>query len=68
MSLKRSVREGKKPFKKNINKNNSHQIPPTSGINLEEYAMDNFCRAHYASHSEKNCPEFMNLFKEMILP
>ena len=30
--------------------------------------MDNFCRAHYANHSEKNCPEFMNLFREMILP
>ena len=30
--------------------------------------MDNFCHAHYANHSDKNCPEFMNLFKEMILP
>ena len=30
--------------------------------------MDNFCRAHYANHSWKNCPEFMNLFKAMILP
>jgi hypothetical protein len=45
-----------------------HQIPPTSGINLEYYAMDNFCRAHYANHSKKICPEFINLFKEMILP
>ena len=40
-SLKRSKREGKKPIKK---KNTSHQIPPTSGFNLEDYAMDNFCR------------------------
>ena len=30
--------------------------------------MDNFCRSHYANHSEKNCPEFMNLFEAMILP
>ena len=30
--------------------------------------MDNFCCAHYANHSEKNCPEFMNLFEAMILP
>ena len=30
--------------------------------------MDNFCHAHYANHSEKNCPYFMNLFKAMILP
>ena len=64
-SLKRSKREGNKPIKK---KNTSHQIPPTSGINLEDYAMENFCRAHYANHSEKSCPEFMNLFKAMILP
>ena len=35
--LKRSKREGKKPIKK---KNTSHQIPPTSGINLEDHAMD----------------------------
>ena len=64
-SLKRSKREGSKPIKK---KNTSHQIPPTSGINLEDYAKDNFCHAHYANHSEKNGPEFMNLFKAMILP
>ena len=57
-SLKRSKREGNKPIKK---KN-------TSGINLEDYAMDNFCHAHYANQLEKNCPEFMNLFKVMILP
>lgn len=68
MSLKRSKREGKKPMKKMTNKNNSHQIPPTSGINFEDYEMDNFCCAYYANHSEKNCLEFMNLFKVMILP
>jgi hypothetical protein len=64
-SLKRSKREGNKPTKK---KNTSHQIPPTSGINLEDYAMDNFYHAHYANHSEKKCLQVMNLFKEMILP
>ena len=52
-SLKRSKREGKKPIKKKTNKNTSHQIPPTLGYKLEDYAMDNFCRAHYANHSEK---------------
>ena len=66
--MKRIKKEGNKPSKKKTNKNNSHQIPLTSGINLEDYAMDNFCRAHYANHLEKNYPEFMNLFKEMILP
>ena len=64
-SLKRSKREGKKPIKK---KNTSHQIPPTLGINLEDYTMGNLCHAHYTNHSDKSCPKFMNLFKAMILP
>ena len=68
MSLERSKREGKKPIKKKNNKITSPQIPPTFGINLEDFVMDNFCHAHYANHSNKNCLEFINLFKEMILP
>ena len=68
MSLKRGKKEGKKPIKNKTNKNTSHQIPPTSRINLEDYAMDNFCHAHYANHLEKNCREFICLFKAMILP
>ena len=64
-NLKRSKKEGNKPTKK---KSTSLQIPPTLGINLEDYAMDNFCHAHYVNHSEKSCPEFMNLLKVVILP
>ena len=30
--------------------------------------MDNFCHTHYANHSEKTFQEFINSFKEMILP
>jgi hypothetical protein len=51
-----SKKEGNKPIKKMTNKNTLHQIPPTSGIDLEDYAMDIFCRSHYANHLEKNCP------------
>jgi hypothetical protein len=68
MSLKMSKGVGKKPIKKKTNKKTSPQIPTTLGINLEGYVIDNFCCAHYANHSERICPEFMNLFKEMILP
>ena len=68
MRLKWSKKEGNTPIRKKTNKNTSHQIPPTSGINLEDYAMDKFCHAHYANHAEKNCLEFMNVFKAMILP
>ena len=68
ISIKRSKGVGKKLVKKNTNKNTSPQIPPTSGINLEDYAVDNFCHTHYGNHIEKNYLEFMNLFKEMILP
>ena len=30
--------------------------------------MEKFCRTHYANHSDKTCQEFVNLFKEMVLP
>jgi hypothetical protein len=30
--------------------------------------MDNVCHTHYANHSEKTYPEFINSFKKMILP
>jgi hypothetical protein len=43
-------------------------IPPTSGINIEDYAMDNFCRTHHANHSEGTCPEFINSFTPMTTP
>ena len=68
MNLKRNKGEGKKLVKKNNNKNIFPQIHPTLGINMEDYAMDNFCHAHSTNHSEKTYPEFINLFKEMILP
>ena len=68
MNMKRNKGEGKKLVKNKTNKNTSPQIPPTSRINLEDYAMENFCRPHYANHLEKTCPKFINLFKEMILP
>ena len=68
MSLKRSDREGSKPIKNNTSKNTSHRVTPTLGVNLEDYEMENFCRAQYTNHSEKKCPVFMKSFKAMILP
>ena len=68
MNFKRSKGEGKKPLKKITNKNTSPRVPPTLGINLEGYAMYNFFRTHYANHWEKNCLEFINSFKAMLLP
>ena len=68
MNLKRNTGEEKKPFKNKINTNTSPKVPPTPRINLEDYAMDNFCCTHCAYHSEKTCPEFINTFKVMLLP
>ena len=57
IDLNKNKREGKKPFKPLIKKRTNTytppQIPSTLGINLEDYAMDNFCRTHHANHSEK---------------
>ena len=41
-------------------------IPPTSGITIEDYAMDNFCCTHHANHSERTCLEFINSFTAML--
>jgi len=39
------------------------QHPPLENINIQDYAMDNFCRAHKDNHSEKYCPTFINMFE-----
>ena len=44
------------------------QIPPTSGINIEDYAMENYCRTHHANHSERTYPEFIISFIAMLTP
>ena len=67
MNLKRSKGFGNKPFKKITNTNTSPQVPPTLDINLEDYAMDNFCLPHYANQLERTCPKFINSFKVMLL-
>ena len=50
-NLKKNKGEGKKPVKQKISTNTSLKIPPTPGINLEDYALDKFCRTHCAYHS-----------------
>ena len=68
--FKKNKGEGNKPFKPFLkNKTNSTpQIPPTSGINLEDYAMENYYRAHHVNHSERTCPKFINSFTAMLTP
>ena len=39
------------------------QHHPPENINIQDYVMDNFCRAHKDNHSEKNCPAFINMFE-----
>ena len=72
IDLKKNKGAGKKPFKpfikKRTNIDTPPQIPPTSGINLEDCDMDNFCRTHHANHSEKTCLEFLNSFLALLLP
>lgn len=70
IDLKKIKGEGKKPFKPFIKRRteSTPPLPPTSGINIEDYAMDNFCRTHHANHSEKTCPEFINSFTSMLTP
>ena len=66
--MKKDKAEGEKPFKKKVSTNTSLKVPPTPRINLEDYALDNFYRTHYAHHSEKTCQEFLNSFNALLLP
>ena len=72
INLKKSNGEGKKlskPFlNEKTNTNISPQTPPTLGINLEDYAMDNICHTHHANHSKERFLEFINSFRAMLLP
>ena len=72
IDLKKNKGEEKKPLnpfiKKRTNIESPPQIPPTSGINLEGYVMDNFCHTHHANHFEETCLEFINSFSMMLFP
>ena len=72
IDLKKNKGEGNKPLqpflKKKTNMDSSPQIPPSSGINLEAYSMENYCRTHHANHSKTTFPEFINSFTTMLLP
>jgi hypothetical protein len=66
--LKKDKGEGKKHVEKKTSTNTSLKVPPTPEINLEEYALDNFCHTHGTYHSEKTCPKFLNSFYALLLP
>ena len=68
IDLKKNKGEGKKPFKAFMKKrtNSAPQIPPTSVINIEDYAMENYCHTHHANHSERTFPKFINSFTSLL--
>ena len=70
IDLKKNKGEGKKHFKPFVKKitYSTSQIPPTSRINIEYYAMENYCRTHDVNHSERTCPKFINYFTAMLTP
>ena len=70
IDLKKRKGERKNHFKPFMKKrtHSTPPIPPTSGINIEYYAMDNFCCTHDVNHSERTYPEFINSFTAMLTP
>jgi hypothetical protein len=68
IDLKKNKGKGMEPFKPFMKKSTDFvpQLPPTSGINIEDYAMDNFYRTHHMNHSKRTCPEFINSFTVML--
>lgn len=69
IDLNKNKGEGKKLVKPFLKKKTdcTPQIPPTSGIKLEDYAMENYCRTHHVNHLERTCPKFINSFTAMLL-
>jgi hypothetical protein len=51
-------REVRQIFKPLLKKNKTLSATPlvNSNLDLENVAMDNFCRAHMANHLKKSCP------------
>ena len=39
------------------------QHPHPENINIQDYEMENLCRAHKDNHSEKDCSTFINMFE-----
>ena len=68
--LKKNKGKGKKPFNPFMKKriDFSLQIPPTLDINIEDYAMDNYCHTHHTNHFERTFPEFINSFTTLLTP
>lgn len=68
--LKKNKGDVNKPFKPFMKKrtNSTPQIPPISGINIEYYAMDNYCHTGLANHSKRTCPKFINSFTTLLTP
>lgn len=53
-----------KPYHKPRN-----QTPPLQEeLNFNEYAMDDYCRAHQDNHSKNYCKEFINMYKIFTSP
>ena len=70
IDLYNKKREERKPFKPFMKKrtNFSPQIPPTSGINIKDYAMYNYYHTHHANLSERTFHEFINPFTAFLTP
>lgn len=52
IDLKKNKGEGNKPFNPFLKKKiySTPQISPTSGIKVEDYAMENYCCTHHVNH------------------
>ena len=70
IDLKKSKGVGNKPFKPFLKNeiDSSPQIPPTLGIILEYYAMENYRCTHHVNHLKWTCHEFINSFTTMPTP
>ena len=62
IDLEKEAYKSYKPYYEKREDNNQPKPPPHSPatMNLTDVGMDNFCTFHQQSHSEKNCPQWIN--------
>ena len=63
LEKEREVQKTYKPYYQKREDNNPLKIPPpnSASMNTTEVGVDNFCTFHQQPHSEKNCPQWLNL-------
>ena len=68
LEKEKEAQKSYKPYYKRREDKNQSKPPPHSpaSMNLTKVGMDNFCTFHQQPHSEKKCPQWINLMTSVM--